>query len=398
MFPDEVEDADAWEFEPSELSGEPPADHHSAPAEEAQADEVALDEGPIEVRCLDGIEPLNPEWLWQDRIPKASVTVIEGHPGVGKSSVIMDLVARMSTGAYWPEETEAHDRPPMTVLWITMEDSVESTLLPRLLAAEGDPKMVWVAEELPILGGVQIGSPDLARNVKRFLDLIDRVGPDILILDPGSACLEDGNSEPIARQVLGKLYTLGAKQDVTTIWIRHMAKASGDRSPLMAGIGSIGVAAAARSVLQLIPDEEKQEGNEAFSLNLCHVKSNLSEKQPTLTCELRRTAVPGYEEIWSSRVEWGGESPMSARALNQKNSSTNKPRVGADRVISGLEQWFQKQGTATSSEIVAQINMLAGTRHKDLAHAKRIWDAFIAKYEVKKQGTGPRTVYTYSEI
>ena len=44
------------------------------------------------------------QWLWPNRIPLGMVTLIEGAEGAGKSFVALDVAARVSRGALWPEE------------------------------------------------------------------------------------------------------------------------------------------------------------------------------------------------------------------------------------------------------------------------------------------------------
>ena len=41
--------------------------------------------------------PVN--WLWPGRVPKGKLTLIVGDPGTGKSTLTMDLVARVSSGS-----------------------------------------------------------------------------------------------------------------------------------------------------------------------------------------------------------------------------------------------------------------------------------------------------------
>src|SRR5437868_15433178 len=43
------------------------------------------------------------EWLWPDRIAMDSVTLLVGEAGVGKSRVALDIAARVSNGAAWPD-------------------------------------------------------------------------------------------------------------------------------------------------------------------------------------------------------------------------------------------------------------------------------------------------------
>src|SRR3990172_1755202 len=43
-------------------------------------------------------------WLWPGRIPIGRVTLLVGDPGLGKSLVTLDIAARVSRGAAWPDE------------------------------------------------------------------------------------------------------------------------------------------------------------------------------------------------------------------------------------------------------------------------------------------------------
>jgi hypothetical protein len=395
-----------------DLWGEVDAAVQNAPVSPERGQETIVDKAPQELpesytkvkalptRCLDDYTMANPVWLWDQRIPKDAVSVIEGHPGIGKSSVIMDLVARMTTGRAWPGEPGHEKHDVLRVLWLTLEDAPSFTLLPRLVAAGGDPKQVIVGTQLPILGGVKIGQDTIELNRRRFGRTVLESKCDVVVMDPGSATLEDGNSETIARQVFSGLYHLGEAYGITTLWIRHLAKASGDRSPLMAGIGSIGVAAAARSVMQLIGDEKQMEDGELHSRYLCHVKSNLSPYQPTLSFGIQGKTVPGTEEepIYSTVVNWGGETAITARALNQKNSSGGTARGKKDMVFEKLEEWFQVKMRATPAEVVSRINQLAGVNAQELRKLGAYWKPFRERCEIREEGTGRAKVFVYSQL
>jgi putative DNA primase/helicase len=49
------------------------------------------------------------EWLWEGRIPLGKLTVIDGDPGTGKSTLTIDLAARVSTGRDMPTPKEASE-------------------------------------------------------------------------------------------------------------------------------------------------------------------------------------------------------------------------------------------------------------------------------------------------
>ncbi len=46
-------------------------------------------------------EPI--QWLWPGKIPLGRVTLIEGPAGAGKSTLALDLAARVSSGKAWPD-------------------------------------------------------------------------------------------------------------------------------------------------------------------------------------------------------------------------------------------------------------------------------------------------------
>src|SRR5436190_5961573 len=48
--------------------------------------------------------PENVRWLWPDRIPLGRITLLVSDPGLGKSLLALDIAARVSRGAPWPDQ------------------------------------------------------------------------------------------------------------------------------------------------------------------------------------------------------------------------------------------------------------------------------------------------------
>jgi stage III sporulation protein SpoIIIAA len=82
-------------------------------------------------------------WLWQDRIPLGKLTVLEGHPGTGKSTFTIELAACVTTGTALLDGPQL---PPADVLILTAEDGLADTVRPRLEAAKGDATRVHVVD------------------------------------------------------------------------------------------------------------------------------------------------------------------------------------------------------------------------------------------------------------
>jgi phage N-6-adenine-methyltransferase len=60
--------------------------------------------GPV-LQRLSELNPEATEWLWHLRIPKGELTVVDGDPSVNKSSLLLDIAARVSTGRAMPDGT-----------------------------------------------------------------------------------------------------------------------------------------------------------------------------------------------------------------------------------------------------------------------------------------------------
>jgi hypothetical protein len=78
------------------------------------------------------------EWLWPERIPLGMVTLLEGASSAGKSLVVLDMAARVTSGKSWPGCVhEPH--PAGDVLLLGGDpDSWERVVLPRLSHAGAD--------------------------------------------------------------------------------------------------------------------------------------------------------------------------------------------------------------------------------------------------------------------
>ena len=71
-------------------------------------------------------------WLWEDRVPRGGLTVVEGDPGITKSSVTYDIAARVSRGKPMPNCRECS--PPASVILLQDEDPI-SRMQANLAAA-----------------------------------------------------------------------------------------------------------------------------------------------------------------------------------------------------------------------------------------------------------------------
>ena len=93
---------------------------------------------------LSDLTPEGTDWLWYLRIPAGDLTIPDGDPSVNKSSLLMDLAARVSTGREMPDGT-AGTHGGVLLGWI---DRLRATECARsedgliwAIILRGDPEM-----------------------------------------------------------------------------------------------------------------------------------------------------------------------------------------------------------------------------------------------------------------
>src|SRR5438309_479207 len=100
--------------------------------------------------CLADVEHEPVEWLWPGYILYRKLAILDGDPGMGKSTLSLDIAARVSAGAPMPDGSMCR---PGGVLLLTAEDGLGDTVRPRLEAAGADLTRVVAncADKLPSL-------------------------------------------------------------------------------------------------------------------------------------------------------------------------------------------------------------------------------------------------------
>src|ERR1700741_41148 len=84
-------------------------------------------------------------WLWPGWLPLGKVAILDGDPGLGKSTLLFDLAARVSKDGIMPDGTQGTSG---SVLIVNAEDDHEDTIKPRLVAAGADLARVFHVNEV----------------------------------------------------------------------------------------------------------------------------------------------------------------------------------------------------------------------------------------------------------
>ena len=184
----------------------------------------------LRIISMDEVQSKEVNWLWYPYIPYGKITIIQGDPGEGKTTLALRLAALLSKGEPLPYDTT--EREPVKIIYQTAEDGLEDTIKPRLESAEADCTQIKVIDE---------SEAALSMLDERIEKAIIEVGARVVILDPIQAYNE-------VRNVMAQLGRVAEKYDCAILLVGHMNKGSGNKSSYR-GLGSIDFQASARSVL-----------------------------------------------------------------------------------------------------------------------------------------------------
>jgi len=180
------------------------------------------------------------EWLWYPFIPYGKLTIVQGDPGDGKTTLVLNIAAKLSKGEGLEEDMKVPE--PMNIIYQTAEDGLADTVKPRLETAGADCERILVIDE---------SDKSLSMSDERLEYALKQTGVRLLILDPIQAYLGSGmdmNRANEARDMTKKLGALAEKYKCAIVLIGHMNKAAGNKAAYR-GMGSIDFFAVARSVL-----------------------------------------------------------------------------------------------------------------------------------------------------
>lgn len=214
------------------------------------------------------------KWLWFPYIASGKLTLLQGDPGDGKSTMMMHLIAELSTGGAMPDGTALGK--PQRVIYQCSEDGAGDTIKPRLVKIGANCKNIaFINEEI---------HGNLTLDDERIRDAIIQFEPKLLVIDPVQAYIGSDSDLQIAgraRKLMRRLGMWAEAYDCAIVLIGHMNKREGAKG-LYRGLGSIDIVAAARSVLQV-----ERDPIDSDIRIVSHIKNSLESAGGEIRFEIR---------------------------------------------------------------------------------------------------------------
>lgn len=326
-------------------------------------------------------EPIR--WLWDGWLACGKLHILAGAPGQGKTTIALGLAATVTCGGRWPDGSRC---TAGNVLVWSGEDDPADTLLPRLLAAGGDPARVFFVTGARVNG--EVHSFDPARDLPALTEQCERIGNvRLIIVDPiVSAVTGDSHKNTETRRALQPLVDLAASTDAALIGITHFSKGGQGADPAQRVIGSVAFTAVARVVL--VAAKVKGEDGEDRRI-VARAKSNIGPNDGGFEYHVEQTEpVAG---IYASRIAWGGSVAGSARELlTDPNEDDSEAETALDSATEFLTQ-------VLGNDVVPSKSIEAEAREAGIAWrtVRRASDALGVK---KRRGDGGKWYWSLPKL
>ncbi|HUV64354.1 MAG TPA: AAA family ATPase [Sedimentisphaerales bacterium] len=287
------------------------------------------------------------QFLWRNRIPSGTLSLILGDPNLGKTFLALYIAAKVSTGGLWPDaENDSDCAPKGSVVLLGAEDDLRRTVRPRLDSLGADASKIFALEAVKVRdddGRVRRKSfnleddlPVLDRTVRQLGDV------KLIIIDPLSAYLGgrvDSHRDADVRNILSPLVQFAEDRDITVLGIMHLNKCSTGKVALYRGMGSVAFVAAARTVWLVSKDPSDVNSKRRL---LTPAKYNVLVDPTGLAFEIR-----------NGRVEFEDE-PVSLSADEALTPSGGMTSPIKDKAVAWLKEHLPPGKSVPRNELYEQ--------------------------------------------
>lgn len=279
------------------------------------------------------------EWLWPGWLPRGSVTLLVGAPGVGKSMLSLAIAQRVVQGSKWPDglPNQEGSKP---VVWCDTEWA-QAITAERIRDWGLDLSLFTVPSTDDALAGLCL---DVERDKKILKACIHQTVPSLVVIDSLNAAHGgDQNKAQDARRILQFLGGLAQSYDVGMLVVGHLRKRQlqeGARVDLERISGSYSVSYYSRVVCALEPVKQRlvfsviktNYGWPPDSLTVLIEEDGMQfTESPDLTMSRLGTAIKFLEDILQKGPMKYGQIEAEA-----KNHSISKRQLYKARRFLGL--------------------------------------------------------------
>jgi hypothetical protein len=330
----------------------PPASPPVQPAAAATAKQILI------TRRASDIKPQVVKWLWPNHIQSGAVNLIAGPEGRGKSLVSVDIAARTSTGAAWPDGSPCERG---RVLYCSAEENIEAVVVPRLMAAGADLTRIEIVDGLGSSSDEKkvIGDIDLKKCLPAVYNKLKDIGDGepfrLCIWDTfQSVCLTaDHKSNTEQKAIVQPLQAIADELGVAMICIEHHNRGGLGRGNPDAAILGGGLTRTARVIWHVVEDPESPELMRLFipgKMNNCSKAEDLGWR---FTFEDSEHCIAG-QQVTLPRVEWIEPAGVTIHEVQSKVNGEAGSGDSEKGQFAAAVEWLREHLTEPTSAAVME--------------------------------------------
>jgi len=230
-------------------------------------------------------------WLWDRRIVRGKINSLAGAPGLGKTTILCDVIARLTNGVPLPGEPKDMPKRPVNCWYLTNEDDCDDTLVPLLENHGADMSRVLLTEEDALLN---------SQGVKKMEEVIRERKIELVVIDSLTSWIPEGtqtNDMSPMSAFLKPFRAMAKRTGSAVLFVRHWAKSATVTKKAQAAIGSVAQTGMIRCELGVF----KEKGE----MVLDRTKGNFAPPLGRLTY-----AIVGKSSDQPGKVKWLGEAAV----------------------------------------------------------------------------------------
>lgn len=221
---------------------------------------------------LKDVEAKEVSWLWKPYIAFGKVTLIQGDTGIGKTSLLMKVIADLSNGIYPPTMFRECLQPqekgkPLTTYYISIENGIDDTIVPLFDLLGGNREYVQYQDERN--GHFVLTGDEIRECVKM-------TGARLIVVDPWQQFLDNASSTDnnALRNMIREVQNAAEETGAAVVLAGNYTKAI-VRSDLTKGLGGAELNNTLRSILTV------KDGNDPSERQLTVTKMSFLGKEVT---------------------------------------------------------------------------------------------------------------------
>lgn len=191
-------------------------------------------------------------WLWRPFIPFGKVTMIQGDTGIGKTHVLIKIMADISNGLYPPTMRADHLLPqvegePLKIFYVSVENGIDDTIAPVFDQFGGNRDNVLYQDE---------SQGHFVLNGDEIREVVNQTGANVIVIDPWQQFLDDMTSSNNigVREMIGDIQLAAEETGAAVIFTGNFTKGGGSNEA-QRGIGGAELSNTLRYILTVARSE-----------------------------------------------------------------------------------------------------------------------------------------------